>query len=401
MAYQEGYLPTDAELQEAIRISLAAADGSLWANSARDEYGGLSQQTEFGQEINTAARIISAYAMNGGDVSKIPPSLQYLTSTDWANRIDAAGSGQWSDVLPALAVLGGGLAGVFGGAAAAGVGGPATAAPDAAWAVNPQTTGGLYGGSGLSSELAFGSPEASGMFGGTGAGEVTSASLAEQAASIGGGGSAAVPGTGTEAAGVYGSGGEFGGTPGTASYQFPTGDVVKGLLGTYFSGRQASDLRGAIGEAANRADPFAAQRPQYQEQFRGLTSSPSGFFQDPAIRDIIGSQQDATGRRLASQGYNMSGNFAAELCKVGQREAFGQYLPYSRMIGEAAGAFQGTQGAGQIAGQGALAGSTLQGQRDAGYGGILESIFRGQQPSGTQQAQGTQPNPNLMSLFLA
>src|SRR3990167_5059139 len=217
MAYQEGYLPTDAELQEAIRISLAAADGSLWANSARDEYGGLSQQTEFGQEINTAARIISAYAMNGGDVSKIPPSLQYLTSTDWANRIDAAGSGQWSDVLPALAVLGGGLAGVFGGAAAAGVGGPATAAPDAAWAVSPQTTGGLYGGSGLSSELAFGSPEASGIFGGGGM----------------------TPGVGEF--GETGAGGWEGGIPGGpgvgASYQFPTGDVVKGLLGTYLSGR--------------------------------------------------------------------------------------------------------------------------------------------------------------------
>src|SRR3990167_6855271 len=215
MAYQEGYLPTEAELQNAIKISLAAADGSLWANSATDEYGQLSQQTEFAQEINTAARTISAYAMNGGDVSKIPQSLQYLASTDWANRIDAAGSGKWRDVLPLLAVAGGGLAGVFGGAAAAGGAAAGTEGAATYGAAGEFAGGAAAGGTGTAGAAAGG------------------ATLAEQSAAIGSGsaaGTAAGTGVGTgTAAGTTVTGA---GTAGTAASGTGLSRILNGTATT-------------------------------------------------------------------------------------------------------------------------------------------------------------------------
>ena len=192
-----------------------------------------------------------------------------------------------------------------------------------------------------------------------------------------------------------------GGAASLGGYKFPYGDVIKGALGLYLQGQQAKDLKGIASNAASLSDPFAAERPRYQQQYRELTSAPSNFFKDPAIADVISNQQDITGRKLAASGYNMSGNFADEVARTGQREAFKQYIPFTEMIGRSAGAFQGTQGAGTAYAQPATAANTLDGGSVVGIGNVLESIFKGQQPNSAQQAQGVPKNQNvLQSIFL-
>ena len=494
-------------IQEAVKLINAY---ETWTPTYGQSAGDKESQFD-AQAVNTATRLLNDYAVNGGDVSGFPSSVQKYTTPEYANFVASRGSGTLGTALPALMVAAGGLAGVgaFGGTAAAGATGTEAAGTYGAggeFGAGATTYGGgagtlssaftpaaaasspipelgmiadagtaqtavaqgiapemLAGGAGTLTlpgleqtiaqtpvaqptqvaqaptgtmtdvspglqgspvepvvgleqtvaaqtppmppavpELATNNVVPGGVTATSGMDNAVTAGTLGTSGAIGATGGGMTPGVGEF--GETGAGGWEGDIPGGpgvgTSYQFPYNDVIKGLLGAYFSSQQAKDLQDAITQAAGKADPFAAQRPQYQQQFSNLTTSPSSFFEDPAIRDIISTQQDYTGRKLASQGYNMSGNFAADLTKVGQREAFGQYLPYSRMIGEAAGAFQGTGGAGQVAGQGAIAGSGIQGQRDAGYGSILESIFRGQQPTGVQQSQGTPSNPGLMSYFL-
>jgi hypothetical protein len=393
MGYQEGYFPTDADLQNAIRISQAAADGSLWANSARDEYGGLSQQTEFGQEIATAYRIISAYAMNGGDVSKIPQSLQWLTTTDAANRIAATSSGKWRDALPLLAVAGGGLAGVFGGAAAAGAGATGTEATgaygaagefaggtaagsaggagtgatlaDAAWGVNPQGAslgGGLTATAsegGLSAGLA--APTAEGAMGaGALGGGITS-----------GAGGATGIGAGT-AAGTASTAGGLGGLmqgAKTVAGAMPWGNLAGAVL-EYMGSQKAGQTAENLMQQQMESDQWRGQQgryfePLYEAATRGIGDTDYG-------RSIA----ESTARKMASQGYDMSGNMPMEIAK----SLHGGTTDYLRAVGPLAMGRGESQAPGQFAP--ALMGAAQAPYGIAGYG--LDQIIKNW-PSGSNQ----------------
>src|SRR3990167_11381457 len=338
MAYQEGYLPTEAELQNAIRISLAAADGSLWANSARDEYGGLSQQTEFGQEINTAARIISAYAMNGGDVSKIPQSLQYLATTDWANRIDAAGSGQWSDVLPALAVGGGGLAGVFGGAAAAGAGAGTEDAATSGAAGEFGAGATAYGSGTAAGTTLAGSPGLSGFTGGNAA-----YGLGEEAIGATGG----MAGTGSIPAATVGGTAATGtalsrildGSATTQDYLTLTGQVAPSLLGAYASGKQTDALKGLEGQ-------YQAMGAPYRGRLAELYANPEAFLTSPEVTVPVQQGTDIMARSLSTKGNPFgSGNALQQLQSYSADQLFGKLGEEKNRLGTLGGltgaAYQG------------------------------------------------------------
>ena len=155
-----------------------------------------------------------------------------------------------------------------------------------------------------------------------------------------------------------------------------------------------------MNKAIDRADPFYAQRPQYQEQFRNLTQDPSNFFKDPAISSAINFEDQATSRKLASQGYNMSGNFANEVAQTRMREAFKQYMPYSDMIGTAAGYKFGPGNAGNLAGT--IGGQAAQANQNVlgGIGAATQSAMQGEQPSYLEQIFGKQANQNLAQLFM-
>lgn len=192
----------------------------------------------------------------------------------------------------------------------------------------------------------------------------------------------------------------FGGTTGDGSYQFPFGKVLGGLLESYGQKQYSNDLMGYLNKSLDYADPFHSQRPGYQTQFRNLTQNPSNFFSDPAIKSAIDFEDQATSRKLASQGYNMSGNFANEVASTRMREAFKNYIPYADMIGTAAGYKFGPGASGEIA---AKQGTAIAGSNQAALGGLgsaVGSAMQGEQPSYLDQIFGKQPNQNLAQLFM-
>src|SRR3990167_2844811 len=103
-------------LKEAIQLL-----STYHADSPRYGEGQAEVEARYNsQDINTATRLISDYAMKGGDISSLPPELQKYATPEYASFIASRGSGQWGDVALPLLITAGGLAGVgaFGGAAA-------------------------------------------------------------------------------------------------------------------------------------------------------------------------------------------------------------------------------------------------------------------------------------------
>ena len=188
-------------------------------------------------------------------------------------------------------------------------------------------------------------------------------------------------------------------TGGRDSYSFPFGRVLGGLLESYGANEQRNDLKSYLDKALTYADPFHDQRPGYQTQFKQLTQDPSNFFKDPAIRSAIDFEGDATGRKLASQGYNMSGNFATGVSDSRMREAFKNYLPYSDMIGTAAGYKFGPGTSGDITSKTGGQIVDLNKQIMGGMGSAANAIGEGSQPIYLEQIFGSNRNQNLNDFF--
>src|SRR3990167_8959115 len=110
--------PQADPIQEAVKL---INDYETWT-PAYGESGGDKESKFDAQAVNTATRLLNDYAVNGGDVSGFPSSVQKYTTPEYANFIASRGSGTLGTALPALMVAAGGLAGVgaFGGTAAAG-----------------------------------------------------------------------------------------------------------------------------------------------------------------------------------------------------------------------------------------------------------------------------------------
>ena len=112
--------------------------------------------------------------------------------------------------------------------------------------------------------------------------------------------------------------------------------ILVSLLGSQAGG---NTLDNVLKNIQQTSDPFAQQRPFYQDKAQQLNTNPSSFFQDPAIASAMNFGLTSSGNKLASSGYNMSGNMGTELTRVGQNEAFKNYLPYNEQMLKAAGAF--------------------------------------------------------------
>ena len=232
-----------------------------------------SLSADQGAAVSAATWILNDYAMKGGDVSGVPQSIRKYTTPEYANFIASRSSTKFRDYLPLIATLGGGLAGVFGGAAgAAGAGGSQAAGTEAAATYG---AGGEFG----SGATTFG--------GGTAAGS----SLAEQSASIGSGSTAGTTagtgvGTGTATTGTTANtlgttaGGTalsriLGGTATESDYLELAGQVGPSVLSAIGSKQQA-DASKAL------SDKLFAMGEPYRNKLLEITNDPSKFYDSPA-----------------------------------------------------------------------------------------------------------------------
>ena len=132
--------------------------------------------------------------------------------------------------------------------------------------------------------------------------------------------------------------------------------VVAASVGTAVAGAAAGSLvssamapSGGAQGAANAADPFASQRPQYQTMLANLINNPSSvtstpgyqFQMDQALKGVEGS--------AAAQGMLNSGNVLSALTTQAGNQASTQYYNQAELLAQLAGANIGSPGtAGQI-----------------------------------------------------
>jgi len=130
------------------------------------------------------------------------------------------------------------------------------------------------------------------------------------------------------------------------------GAVGAGVAGAATSSLVSSAMGGGGGgsqQAANAADPFASQRPQYQTMLSNLINNPSSvtstpgyqFQMDQALKGVEGS--------AAAQGMLNSGNVLSALTTQAGNQASTQYYNQAELLAQLAGANIGSPGtAGQI-----------------------------------------------------
>lgn len=153
--------------------------------------------------------------------------------------------------------------------------------------------------------------------------------------------------------------------------------VAASVGGALVSSALAPDQSGAAGAA----DPFASQRPQYQQQLQDMMTGPGFTPSDPSYAFRFQQGQDAVNASMGSSGMLNSGNRALALQSYGQNEASTEYANQFSRLSQLAGANVGSPAAaGQIiAGQnatqqaGASAIGNAVGQAVTGFGNSFSS----------------------------
>lgn len=371
--------------------------GSQTISNTIDKYTNLPDTISNG--FNNVVSSVTDGAPNTSTLSYTLDNPDTYTTNDYTTRMsldDQFSGSQWQGDVPEMPnyveptsyPLQNGSSSLAGlattGGAAAGLGGA--------------TAGGETG---LSLGSAAPTPNIPNMGGGQGlvAGAGTLFGGAALANAVGAGGTAG------SVANTFGTGGlnpantgvSIPGTSGTTgSYQIPWGQIIGGL-GEYVGQQQyGKDIADAMKYAVDKADPFASQRPFYQGELNKMFTDPNYFQNNALLKGANDMAVNDTTRKLASQGYNMSGNVPME---VGQRlqqnnMSFAQNL--MNQTGGFAGAGFGPGQAGTIAGN--L--GTQQAQTGLNSNGALGTIFNaaynGQQPTlANQVLNGQQPNQNL------
>lgn len=191
----------------------------------------------------------------------------------------------------------------------------------------------------------------------------------------------------------------LGDSDGKGSYQFPWGNVIGSVIGAVGANNASDTYADALRYAVDKADPFSAERPYYQGQLKQMYTDPNYFSTSPVMKGLVDTSLDQAQRKLASQGYNYSGNTPSELAKLATNESFKYAQSQQDMTAKAAGAYTGPGAAGTIAGQGAQTQVGLNNQLYGNLGAGFQSVINGAQPTAAQQVNGAQPNQSLADVF--
>lgn len=181
--------------------------------------------------------------------------------------------------------------------------------------------------------------------------------------------------------GLAPTGGATGGPQTPGSYQFPYADILGAGLG-YLSSQSAQKTQQELMDKAINSDLFRQSQPSYFQP--ALDAATKGIGNTPYGQSIM----DTSARKMASMGYNMSGN---QMSQLGQDLNRGT-VDYMNAIGPYA---RGNGGVGST-----IASMTpgIVGSQNAGFtslGAGIGSILSGQQPTSNQQRTGTPANQTL------
>ena len=179
------------------------------------------------------------------------------------------------------------------------------------------------------------------------------------------------------------------GIGGTSAASQNNASIIGSLLAYKSNQDYAKALQDSTKYAVDKADPFASQRPFYQQQLQGMYTDPNYWNNSPILKSMKDQAVNDTNRSMASQGYNMSGN---QIMNLGERlqQTQSQYaLPMIQQTAGQAGAGFGPGYAGQAASQGGQAAATAANTGNVALGNLFKSIWTGpQQSSGDQVSSG-------------
>ena len=165
------------------------------------------------------------------------------------------------------------------------------------------------------------------------------------------------------------------------------GNDIKNGLGSLFAYNQNKDyqdqLIGVMNRAIDVSDPFAAQRPFYQNELKNMYTDQNYWDNSPILKSMKDNAMRETNASMASQGYNMSGNQIEGLGQTLQRTQAQYALPLINQTGGFAGAGFGPGTAGTTA---AAVGTQAANAGNAGnmaLGNMFNSAWNGiSNPSG-------------------
>lgn len=119
-----------------------------------------------------------------------------------------------------------------------------------------------------------------------------------------------------------GAGGIMGGlkSMGSSALKLAGGGGLNNMVklgGNILGGVSALKQAENAGDIREEANPFGQYRPQFGEQLATNMADPNAFENDPAYKFIRDQGLEAVSRKMASGGYNGSGNMATELANYG------------------------------------------------------------------------------------
>ena len=131
------------------------------------------------------------------------------------------------------------------------------------------------------------------------------------------------------------------------------GGALKDVIGSGFAYQNSKDyqdqLLGVMNRAIDVSDPFASQRPFYQNELKSMYTNPNYWNNSPILSSMKDNAVRETNAKMASQGYNMSGNQIEGLGETLQRTQAQYALPLMQQTGGYAGGGFGPGTAGTAA----------------------------------------------------
>ena len=173
-------------------------------------------------------------------------------------------------------------------------------------------------------------------------------------------------------------------------------NLIPGILEALGAKSSTDKLVEGLKDAAEKADPFRAERPFYQQQLKQQYSDPNYFMNNPVFKGMQDEAQRRVGSSAAARGLNLSGNALHETARTAQETGFKYALPFMDQTATNAGAKFGPGFSGSILAQAAQGAAQGENNMFAGLGyaadPFLSSIFG---PSSRTQAR------NAGNAFLA
>lgn len=154
--------------------------------------------------------------------------------------------------------------------------------------------------------------------------------------------------------------------------------TIASALGSYFTNAAAADnLQNAATQAAAMTDPFASQRPFYQGLLKQSFTDPNFFKNDPTFKGLNDYAANQTAAKMASMGYNMSGNQMAEIGKAITNQSYKYVQPQQAALGQFAGAGINPGYSGYLYQQGVNQANAANQQAYGNLGVVGQQIFKG------------------------